>query len=155
MTSKKPLINFIFLNLSWKKLSPSLKADIFLALEKTAEILNKDFSQREVSIVFSSNDQIQSLNKTFRHKDKPTNVLSFPSSEKEELGDIILAYETVMQESKISGILPLHHTVHLIIHGFLHLLGYDHDEKNDADHMESLEIKILKHLNIKNPYEDQ
>jgi probable rRNA maturation factor len=155
MTSKKPIINFIFLNPSWKKLSPTLKEDIFLALEKTAETLKKDFSQREVGIVLSSDEQVQSLNKTFRYQDKPTNVLSFPSGEKEELGDIVLAYETVIHEAKISGILPLHHTVHLIIHGFLHLLGYDHETENDANHMESLEIKILKHLNIKNPYEDQ
>jgi len=95
------------------------------------------------------------LNKKFRHQDKPTDVLSFSSQEKGELGDIILAYETVMQEAKESGTPALHHTLHLIIHGFLHLLGYDHEKMEEAEHMEHLEIQILKALNIKNPYEAQ
>lgn len=153
MISKKPIINFIFLNKDWEGLSPTLEDDISFVLEKTAENLKKDFSKQEVSVVLSTNDAVQNLNRTFRSQDKPTNVLSFPSDEKEELGDIILAYETVMQEAEESGIFALHHTLHLIVHGFLHLLGYDHEDETDAEYMEALEIQILNELNIKNPYE--
>jgi probable rRNA maturation factor len=155
MSTKKPIVNFILQNKIWTKLVPSWKEKISCALEKTAEHLGKDFSGTEVSVVFSSDRQVQNLNKTFRHKDNPTNVLSFPSEESGELGDIILAYETVMQEAEMRGISPLHHTLHLIIHGFLHLLGYDHEKEDEAQEMENLEIRILKDLHINNPYEDK
>lgn len=123
------------------------------SLEKAAEILDKDFSCIEVSVVLYNDEQVQKFNKTYRHKDSPTNVLSFKSESDGELGDIILAYETVMREAQVAGISSLHHTIHLIIHGFLHLLGYDHEEENDAYQMENMEIQILKGLNIENPYE--
>ena len=154
MTAKKPIINFILLEKRWEKCIPSWQVEIPYALEKTAEALGKDFSELEVSVVLADDKEVQTLNKTFRHKDKPTNVLSFPSDEKEELGDIILAFETIMREAIDAEISPLHHTIHLIVHGFLHLLGYDHENENEAHHMESMEIQILKALNISNPYED-
>jgi len=154
MNRRKPTINFILLNKAWTKLAPSWEADVSRALNKTAERLKKDFSELEVSIVLSDDRDVKKLNKTFRHKDASTNVLSFPSEEEGELGDIILAYETVLREANEKGISPLIHMLHLIIHGFLHLLGYDHKEENDAYQMETLEIQILKSLNISNPYED-
>ncbi|EKE10286.1 MAG: hypothetical protein ACD_16C00056G0005 [uncultured bacterium] len=154
MSIKSPHINFIFSTSKWKVIAPLLKNEIAFALEKTTEALNSDFSQKEVSLVLTSDTEVQSLNKTYRHKDKPTNVLSFPSEQKDEVGDIVLAYETVMKEADELGISPLHHTLHLIVHGFLHLLGYDHENKVDAEKMETLEIEILKALNIRNPYED-
>lgn len=135
-------------------MTPFLEEEGSKALEKTAEVLGKDFSEMEVSIVFADDREVQNLNKTFRHQDKPTNVLSFSSDEEEELGDIILAYETILQEAKDANISPLHHTLHLIVHGFLHLLGYDHEKEKEAKNMESLEIQILESLNISNPYED-
>ena len=116
--------------------------------------MKEDFSQKEVSVVLTTDEEVHALNKTFRHQDKVTNVLSFPSDEKAELGDIILAYETVLKEAQELGISTLHHTLHLIIHGFLHLLGYDHEKENEAQQMESMEIQILEGLNIANPYED-
>lgn len=155
MSSKSPIINFIFLEPLWEKVSASLAADAHMALETASSILKKNFSNDELSIVFSHDSEIQSLNKTFRHQDKPTNVLSFPSDEPQELGDIILAYETVRREAKALNISMTHHTIHLIIHGFLHLLGYDHEKENEAKIMEKLEINILKQLNIDNPYEDE
>lgn len=137
----------------WAQLPLPWEEDISQSLEKAAEILGKDFSAIEVSVVLADDIQVQNLNKTFRYKDSPTNVLSFPSEMDEELGDIILAYETVMREAKEGDIPVADHTMHLIIHGFLHLLGYDHIQENDAYKMESMEIQILKALNIKNPYE--
>lgn len=155
MSEKKPIINFIISEKRWKTISPLLEKEIVLALEKTSHALNEDFSQSEVSVVLTTDEEVRTFNKTFRHQDKATNVLSFPSDEKAELGDIILAYETVLKEAQELGISTLHHILHLIIHGFLHLLGYDHEVDREAEKMESLEIKILQALNIQNPYEDQ
>ncbi len=155
MSAQKPLINFIFPYKIWTTLDLSWKKEISCALKKTAELLERDFSRMEVSVVLSSDKEVQDLNKIFRHKDKPTNVLSFPSDEKDELGDIILAYETVVREAEKFGISPLHHTLHLIIHGFLHLLGYDHEKEKEAKEMENMEIRILETLHINNPYEDK
>ena len=124
--------------------------------------VNPSFSSFEISIVLADDAFVQRLNKEYRGKDKPTNVLSFPQHEPEELksrndftslGDIILAYETVKKESLEQSKSMEMHTSHLIVHGFLHLLGYDHIEDSDAEEMEALEIKTLKTLGIKNPYE--
>lgn len=155
MASRKPLLNVLFFDERWKKLPSSWQREVECGFEKAASLLEKDFSEQELSVVFTDNKAIQELNKTFRHYNKPTNVLSFPSEEKEELGDIILAYETIEKEAFESGISLLHHTLHLIIHGFLHLLGYDHEEEEAAEIMENLEIQILASLNITNPYEDR
>lgn len=153
MSTKKPILNFILIDERWDQPPLLWEEQITHALEKTSEILDKDFSCTEVSVVLSDDRQVQNLNKTFRHKDSPTNVLSFTSDIKGELGDIILAYETVRKEAKESDISFINHTIHLIIHGFLHLLGYDHEEETDAYKMENMEIQILEHLNIQNPYE--
>lgn len=153
MNTKKPILNFILLDERWDQPSFPWEKHISQSLEKAAETLGRDFSSTEVSVVLSDNRQIQDLNKAYRHKDSPTNVLSFTSEVEGELGDILLAYEIVMEEAQIANILPLPHTIHLIIHGFLHLLGYDHEEESDARKMEDMEIQILKDLNIQNPYE--
>jgi probable rRNA maturation factor len=155
MNAKSPIINFILLDKRWSGQAADLQNEISFALRKAAEILEKDFSAQEVSVVLVDDKEIQRLNKTFRHQDKPTNVLSFPSEQIEELGDIILAFETVMKEASQAAIPPLSHVLHLIIHGFLHLLGYDHEDDETAHQMEAMEIKILKDLNIVNPYEDK
>jgi len=113
----------------------------------------------EVAVVLANDDFVQGLNKEFRGKDKPTNVLSFPSSLTSdhrpltsELGDIILAIETIEREAKEQNKTFHDHTAHLLVHGFLHLLGYDHIDEKDAEKMERKEIKILKSIGIKNPY---
>ena len=153
MKIKKPILNVIQMDELWDQEGISWEERISESLEKASEILNKDFSCVEVNIVLSNNETVQNLNKTYRHKDSPTNVLSFDSSIEGELGDIILAYETVMKEAEAADLSFLHHTLHLIIHGFLHLLGYEHEEESEAETMEAMEIRILKALNIKNPYE--
>jgi probable rRNA maturation factor len=153
MSTKKPILNFILMDERWNQPSLPWEEQISQSLEKASEILDKDFSDTEISVVFSDDQHIQDLNKAFRHKDTPTNVLSFISEIDGELGDIILSYETVRKEAMNADIPFNNHTLHLIIHGFLHLLGYDHEEENDAYAMENMEIQILKHLNIPNPYE--
>lgn len=118
-----------------------------------------DDAVMEINIVFESDAFIQNLNKQYRGKDKPTNVLSFPqindisAAQTGNLGDIVLAYETVEHESEEQGKTFEHHTQHLLVHGVLHLLGFDHENDDEAEEMEGLEIEILQALGIKNPYE--
>jgi len=108
----------------------------------------------ELSLAFISDAGIQKLNRDYRHKDKPTNVLSFPDNGPAPLlGDIALAFETVQREADEKSISIDNHLTHLIIHGFLHLQGYDHETDDEAAQMEALEIKALEALNIDNPYE--
>jgi len=110
----------------------------------------------------SDDAEVQQLNKQFRDKDAPTNVLSFPAdlsfSEPDEplyIGDIIFAMPTVAREAAEQGKSPENHLKHLAIHGLLHLFGYDHMEDNEAEIMENLEIALLNTLNIKNPYNSE
>ena len=106
----------------------------------------------ELSLAFVDDAGIQELNRQFRHKDKPTNVLSFPMDGM-MLGDIVLARETIAREAEAQGKKFDHHLTHLIIHGFLHLLGYDHMDNATAREMEAIEIATLAQMGIDNPYE--
>jgi probable rRNA maturation factor len=116
---------------------------------------------KEISILFADNVTLKNLNKDWRGKNKPTNVLSFPAStdlklprgQVKPLGDIALAFETVAKEAEASGKSLKDHTTHLIVHGVLHLLGYDHIDDADAAKMEAKEIRILKKLGLADPYQ--
>ena len=111
-------------------------------------------------VALSSDDTVRALNRDHRAKDKPTNVLSFPAPEampaddtgRVFLGDVILAADTVLSEAREQAIPPAHHLQHLVIHGLLHLMGFDHEQDDDAEAMEGLEIEILSRLGIENPY---
>jgi probable rRNA maturation factor len=114
----------------------------------------------EVSVVLSNDDAIRDLNRSHRGIDKPTNVLSFPQDDPDSdrygplLGDIVVAFETVDREA-VDGGLPLrHHLTHMIVHGFLHLVGYDHQDDDEAEEMERLETAILAALDNPDPYAD-
>jgi probable rRNA maturation factor len=104
-----------------------------------------------ISVVLADDAMQRDLNRTFRGKDKPTNVLSF-EGEGDELGDIVLAYETVKREAKEQGKSFASHTAHLVVHGCLHLLGHDHERARDAEKMEALEKSILARLGFPDPY---
>jgi len=108
----------------------------------------------ELSVAFVDDAAIQVLNNNFRETNKPTNVLSFPSTGPAPiLGDIVLARETILREAADKNIPPINHVTHLLIHGFLHLQGYDHGTDEDATIMEALEIAALQRLGIDNPYQ--
>jgi probable rRNA maturation factor len=107
---------------------------------------------RELSILFTDDAHIQRLNRDFRGKDKPTNVLSFPQPAGPLLGDIILAFETVRDEAALAGKALKEHMAHLIVHGFLHLIGYDHETDEEAEEMEALERAALARIGIADPY---
>lgn len=126
------------------------KNDFKKWISTAADILHipKDI---EITIRIVTAKEIQLLNKTYRKKDKPTNVLSFPySDDDKEIGDIIICAETVEKESIKQHIHHSKHWAHMAIHGFLHLLGYDHQNELSAHKMEQKEAEILKTLNYKN-----
>ena len=111
-----------------------------------------------VSLLFTDDAAISELNRTWRGRNGATNVLSFPQSRGQGqppssmLGDIVLAYETVCAEAALEGKSQEHHIAHLIIHGFLHLFGYDHETSDEAELMENLERSGLSKLGIADPY---
>ena len=119
----------------------------------------------EVSVRLTDDAEVHTLNRDFRDKDKPTNVLSFPQVQEDLLeslansddgeillGDIVLARETCAREAEEKGISIADHATHLIVHGTLHLVGYDHMDDHAAAAMEALEVKALTSLGIANPY---
>ncbi|WP_395647177.1 rRNA maturation RNase YbeY [Terricaulis sp.] len=107
-----------------------------------------------VAVLLGDDERIAALNKSFRGKDGPTNVLSFPGPRVDPgfLGDIALAAETIAEEANSQGKSFEHHAAHLAVHGFLHLLGYDHDEPDKAEVMEARERAILASIGIADPY---
>ncbi|HEX8899621.1 rRNA maturation RNase YbeY [Vitreimonas sp.] len=108
-----------------------------------------------VSLLLGDDETIAGLNKEFRGKDGPTNVLSFPPGEQSEpgfLGDIALAAETIVREAESQGKRFENHAAHLVVHGFLHLLGFDHMNEADAEAMEARERAILASIGIEDPY---
>lgn len=108
---------------------------------------------REVSIVLADDRELRALNKKYRGIDRPTNVLSFETGDSELLGDIFISYDTVMRESDAKSFAA--HAAHMVVHGVLHLMGYDHLKNSDAEKMETLEARIMKKLGLKNPYEER
>lgn len=107
----------------------------------------------EISVVLADDNFVRSLNKQYRHKDRPTNVLSF-ENEGLMAGDIVVAYQTTLRESREKGISFRAHLAHLLTHGALHLQGYDHLTDKQAEKMEKLEVKFLKKLGYQNPYKE-
>lgn len=106
-----------------------------------------------IAIQLADDAAVQALNAQFRGKNKPTNVLSFPDGEEGRLGDIILAYETIAREAEAQGKQFADHVSHLVVHGVLHLMGYDHETDTDATAMEHKEVIVLRAMGIANPYE--
>ncbi|AMB46359.1 rRNA maturation RNase YbeY [Methylobacterium sp. AMS5] len=147
----------------WEQAIPELEAFTLRAVEAGLAILPDSASGPvEVSILLADDATVQALNRTWRNKDKPTNVLSFPAAEQpfrpglaRPLGDVVLAYDTLVRESAERSKPFEHHFAHLLVHGTLHLLGQDHETgEAEADAMEALEVAALRALGIPNPYDD-
>jgi probable rRNA maturation factor len=116
-------------------------------------------AEGELSILLTDDSTIQKLNRDWRGIDKATNVLSFPGAKVNGsgriLGDIVMAYETLVRECDDEGRIFLHHLAHLTVHGFLHLVGYDHQTDATAEAMEALESRIMTRLKMPDPYLDR
>ncbi len=109
-------------------------------------------SASQLTILLTSDTRVQALNSQHRGKHKPTNVLSFPSTLPDYLGDVAIAYGVTAAEGSAAAKPLAHHALHLTVHGVLHLLGYDHIKSRDADRMEALETEILAEMGIPDPY---
>ena len=112
---------------------------------------------RACTLMLTNDGSVQRLNLTFRQKDKPTNILSFPANDQDPtyLGDMAMAFETCQREALAEGKTFRDHATHLLVHGLLHLLGHDHEEDGEAEKMEALEIRLLAQMGIRNPYETE
>ena len=123
-------------------------------------LTEEGLAETSISICWTNDAHMMQLNENFRGKDSPTNVLSFPVDEEDGsgdddliiLGDIALGRETILTEAEGGGITPHDHVIHLLIHAVLHLLGYDHEEDEDAEEMEVCETRLLARVGIENPY---
>jgi probable rRNA maturation factor len=144
---------------------PGAEAVIHRAIEAAAEIAEADTGEAELAIMLTDDSGIRTLNHNWRGIDKATNVLSFPALQPtgptgpddapRMLGDIAIAYETTCKEADEERKPFDHHLSHLAVHGFLHLIGYDHENDDDAEQMENLEREILAQLGIPDPYADR
>ena len=145
----------------WASFGPvdELIAAVCRVLSEAPEIA--DALPASAAVALSSNAAVRHLNAAYRSKDTPTNVLSFPAPAPpgglaidmpRALGDVVLALETLVDEARTAGIPAANHFQHLLIHGLLHLIGYDHETDAEAERMEALETVLLARLGIPDPY---
>ena len=151
-----PLVEVIITSPKWRK-KPRVAAMIRKAIRTAAKLTSTP--PAELAILLTDDSAIRAFNRDWRKLDAPTNVLSFPAKPvrttrraRGHLGDIAIAYETTAREAAVESKPFDHHLVHLAVHGFLHLLGYDHATDRDAKKMERLEIDILARLDVPDPY---
>ena len=164
MSSALPLTEVLVVADCWQT-EPDAEAVIHRAIEAAAELAElAEVGEAELAIMLTDDSGIRTLNSNWRGIDKPTNVLSFPalqapagapSDAPRMLGDIAIAFETTRKEADDEQKPFDHHLSHLAVHGFLHLIGYDHENDDDAEAMEGLETEILAQLGIPDPYKDR
>jgi probable rRNA maturation factor len=156
--SPAPSVEIVIASPQWKA-APSVRSVLRRTIAAAAA--RCDAKRAEVAIVLTDDEAIRCLNRQWRGLDKPTNVLSFPARSRVRgrapvlLGDIVIAYETTAKEASEEGKSFLHHVSHLAVHGFLHLLGYDHESHDEAETMENLERRILARLGVPDPYAER
>jgi len=152
-TRAAPKIDVLVESDLWRK-TEDVRSVARRAITEAAAVLSTPGA--ELAIVLTDDSAIRLLNRTWRGVDAATNVLSFPTKRAGDelmlIGDIVLAYETVAREARAEHKPFAHHVAHLAVHGFLHLLGYDHARNEDAEAMERLECDVLRRLAIPNPY---
>ena len=159
-----PLTEVLVVADGWQS-EPDAEAVIQRAIAAAAEMAAADVGDAELAIMLTDDAGIRTLNQNWRGIDKPTNVLSFPALQPtgagapddapRMLGDIAIAYETLRQEADDERKPFADHLSHLAVHGFLHLIGYDHEIDDDAEAMEALEQEILAQLGIPDPYAER
>ncbi len=146
---------------AWAAVLPDAGRLAVSAVNAAAGFLGQDLGNSALEVVLATDEDVAELNGQWRGKPKPTNVLSFPAApgitvppgEPRPLGEIILAAGVVAREAAEQSKLPAAHFTHLVVHGFLHIMGYDHAVEAEADRMERLETEILAQMGIANPYD--
>ncbi len=137
----------VVLDAAWTKALPGVERLVRRAARAAVK------GKKSLNVALADDKAVRMLNARDRKKDKPTNVLSYPSGERAFLGDIVLARQTVWREAREQKKAPADHITHLVVHGALHLLGHDHvTGEADADRMEALERRILAKLGVADPY---
>lgn len=142
----------------WRSLVPGLDGLVERTVATVASGLGPGIGSGEISLVFAADAFVQSLNAEHRGKDAPTNVLSFPNGFEAPagaprlLGDVVLARETIAREAAEQDKSVADHVAHMLIHGILHLCGWDHETAGEAQSMEALEVELLARLGIPDPY---
>lgn len=132
-----------------------IEGAVLAALEASGKSVQ---AEAEIAVVLTSDEAVRALNALWRGKDKPTNVLSFPAAQNGDveaammLGDVVVARETTFAEAVAEDKRPQDHLAHLVVHGVLHLIGYDHETADDAEKMEAVERRALERLGIRDPY---
>ena len=159
MPSIAPLTADILVTADCWQAEPEAEALVQRAIDSAAQHVAASADAAEVAIVLTDDSGIRTLNRDWRGIDKPTNVLSFPAvqapagpAHPRMLGDIAIAYEITRREAENENKPFAHHLSHLAVHGFLHLIGYDHENDTDAEKMEKLEREILASLGVPDPY---
>ena len=141
-------VDVVLLDAAWPTALPGIER-----LVRKAARAATGRRRRSLTVALADDRRVRALNARDRKKDKPTNVLSYPSGERDFLGDIVLARQTVWREAREQNKTPADHVAHLVVHGTLHLMGHDHETSDaDAERMEALERRILKRLGIADPY---
>jgi len=163
MTTASPETDVLVTADCWNAATEA-EAIIMRAIAAAAAQAPVDTADTELAVMLTDDDGIRTLNRNWRGFDKPTNVLSFPALQPEGkqpegvprmLGDIAIAYQTTQREAESENKPFANHLSHLAVHGFLHLVGYDHETDDDAEEMEGLERTILAGLGIPDPYGDK
>lgn len=156
--AEAPLISVAVKSKNWPR-KPDLEKLVIKCFNACKQAISPDFAANsELGLIFANDSYLHELNLQWRSINKPTNVLSFPINESSSnhfenmLGDVVIAYETTAREAAADNIPFEHHLSHLIVHGILHLLQYDHETEEDAIIMEALEGKILSTMNVPNPH---
>jgi len=162
--STAPISEVLVVAECWQ-IEPDAETIIQRAIAAAAELVAADVGETELAVMLTDDDGIRTLNRNWRGIDKPTNVLSFPALQPtgprgpgdapRMLGDIAIAYETTRREADEQQKPFDHHLSHLAVHGFLHLVGYDHEKDQEAETMEELEREILSQLGIPDPYAER
>lgn len=156
-----PITEVLVVADGWRT-EPDAEAVIHRAIAAAAEMADADTGEAELAVMLTDDAGIRTLNNNWRGIDKPTNVLAFPAADAvaadgpgappRQLGDVVVAYETVAREAAAQGKTLAGHLSHLIVHGVLHLLGFDHATAAEAADMEAAEIAILAGLGVADPY---
>lgn len=165
MTTDTPPATEVLVVADCWEAEPDAETIVMRAIDAAASMVDADTGDAELAVMLTDDSGIRTLNNNWRGIDKPTNVLSFPALQPPAgheaddmprmLGDIAIAYETTRREADEEQKPFVHHLSHLAVHGFLHLVGYDHENDGEAEMMEGLERDILAQLGIPDPYAER